>query len=339
MFALCVPGLASLAGRELSDVGGLALTASGFDGRSDVVLFEAQRGRRNTALALRTTEDVFVEVGRTLRSEGDNPTWIAKRIWRSGRVERALSIWAEHVRPLAGAMTFRVVARVLQERSFVRTSLRDAFARVINRDRPKWRPGDPAQIEVWIVEHAPGQIVAGLRLSSAEMRQHSGREVERPGALRPTVAAAMVRLAGSPAGVLLDPCCGSGTILVEASSSRWLARGVDIDPDAVEIARRNARASDVVVGDARKLDLDDGSVAAVVSNLPFGRQYGVQGDMSEWLRTVLGELARVTARGGRVVLLVPQLPRDVVPRALRLDERHQLRLLGTKTTIWAFDRV
>ncbi|HLB76798.1 MAG TPA: hypothetical protein VJO72_07170, partial [Candidatus Dormibacteraeota bacterium] len=60
------------------------------------------------------------------------------------------------------------------------------------------------QIEVWISEYLPGRFVAGLRLSDVKMRQHEGRLVEREGALRPTVASAMVRLAGDGAGLLLD---------------------------------------------------------------------------------------------------------------------------------------
>ena len=76
-----------------------------------------------------------------------------------------------------------------------------------------------------------------------------------------------------------------------------------------------------------------------MSNLPFGQQYSVQGDMHTWLRSVLGEMARVTRPpSGRVVLLVPQLPRAVVPGSLRLRDRFRIRLLGTATTIWVFDR-
>jgi tRNA G10 N-methylase Trm11 len=91
-------------------------------------------------------------------------------------------------------------------------------------------------------------------------------------------------------------------------------------------------------GDARSLELADQSVAACVSNLPFGRQYSVQGDVHAWLQSVLREMARVTRPGGRAVLLVPQLPRAVVPETLRLRDRLHLRLLGTATTIWVFDR-
>jgi tRNA G10 N-methylase Trm11 len=171
------------------------------------------------------------------------------------------------------------------------------------------------------------------------MRQHDGRTEERSGALRPTVAAAMVRLAGPPAAALLDPCCGSGTILTEAIAAGWTdVYGGDIDPAAVDLARRNARDALLGVGDAREIALDDGAVDACVSNLPFGQQYEVQGDMDRWLRDVLRELARVTRSGGRVVLLAPAVPRPVVPAELRVTDRLPLRLLGTKTTIWAFDR-
>ena len=337
MFATEIPGLAPVAGPALAEVAGVTVHDTGFDGRSDVVVFEAERARPDV---LRTglTEDVFVEVGRTLRADGDNPAWIAGRIWRPERVQRALSVWAGLVRPLGAAMTFRVVARVLHERTFLRTDLRRQLTEVIRRDRPRWRFADPAQVEVWIVEYAPGRLVAGLRLSDATMRQRDGRSVEREGALRPTVARAMVRLAGGAEGTLLDPCAGAGTILAEARAVGWSVQGRDIDPVAVAAARANVPDAAVHLGDARKLDLPDGTVAACVSNLPFGRRYRVEGDPATWLRTVLAELARVTRTGGRVVLLAPDLPRAVVPAPLRLRDRYPIRLLGTMTTIWGYDR-
>jgi 23S rRNA G2445 N2-methylase RlmL len=338
MFVTAVPGLGPMVSRELGRPPGVVVRDSGFDGRSDVVLFETARASRSAVIDLGLVEDLFVEVGRTLRAEGDRSGWIAGRLWRPQRAQRALSVWAEEVRPLAGTMTFRVIARVLQERSFLRTDLRRELTRAIQRDRPRWRVQDPAQVEVWVSEYAPGRFVAGLRLSDQRMRQHGGRVVEREGALRPTVARAMVLLAGEPSGLALDPCCGSGTILGELLAAGWEARGLDIDPDAVRAAQRNAPGADVRVGDACRLKLADQSIAACVSNLPFGQQYSVQGDVHAWLRSVLGEMARVTRPGGRVILLVPQLPRAVVPGTLRLQDRFRIRLLGTATTIWVFDR-
>lgn len=338
MFALTVPGLGAVLRTEIAATPGLTAGEVGSDGRSDVVRLEAGRGTRGRTLEARIAEDVFVEVGEARRGEGGAAA-IARRLWRGELVQRALSAWADERGPLTAGLTFRVVARVLQERSFLRTELRRQLTDAIRRDRPRWRTADPARLEVWAVEYLPGRFVAGLRLSDAAMRQHDGRRVEREGALRPAVAAAMVRLAGVPGDTLLDGCCGSGTILAEAAAAGWDVAGVDIDQDAVRVAAANVPAASVRAGDARDLDVADAGVAAYVSNLPFGRQYGVPGDRTAWLRAVVAEAARVTRHGGRVVLLVPDLPRTVVPPGLRRTDRLPIRLLGTKTSIWAFDRV
>ena len=338
MFASVIPGLTPFVTRELNALPGLRVTASGYDGRADLILFDVSRGRRDAVWSLRTTEDLFVEVGRATRSGGDQPHRIAGRMWRPERVERALSVWSAEVRPLAGTMTFRVAARVLQERSFRRTDLRRAVIDAIAADRPKWRFSDPSQIEVWVSEFEAGRLVGGLRLSEGSMRQHDGREVERSGALRPTVAAVMVGLAGEPDGVLVDPCCGSGTILAEALAAGWTdVRGGDIDADAVEITQRNVPRAVAQPGDARNLHLADSSVAAVVSNLPFGQQFDVPGSMSSWLGQTLRELARITRTDGRVVLLAPDIPR--IPAELQLRSKDRIRLLGFPTTLWVFRRV
>lgn len=328
MFATAIPGLGRLVSHELAGLG-IRPTGTGSDGRSDVVLFEAQPGE---VRGLRTVEDVFVEIGRTLRSEGDRPQWISKRLWKPGRVQSALAIRGRSGRP-----TFRVVARVLQERSFLRTELRRHFSTLISRERPQWKFADPAALEFWVSEYRAGRFVAGLRITDGSTRQHGGRRAERTGALRPTVAAAMVGLAGRPDGLLLDPCCGSGTILREARAAGWSIAGSDIDAAAVEIARRNLADPAVVsVADARSLDRPDGSVAACVSNLPFGQQYAVAEPMADWLRTVLGEMARITRPGGRIVLLALKIA--AVPDELRRRERYPLTLLGTRTAIWVYER-
>jgi 23S rRNA G2445 N2-methylase RlmL len=337
MFALAVPGLAPLVRAELEEHDGLHPEDAGFDGRADVVLFGAGRGSRAEALALTTAEDVFVEVGRALRAHGDEPRWIAGRLWGAERMQRALSVWAELAGPLRARMTFRVIVRMLSERSFRRTELRRALTDEVGRRQPRWRIEDPAALELWAVEYRPGRFVAGLRASDVRMRQHQGRDAERTGALRPTVAAAMVRLAGEPRGRLLDPCCGSGTLLAEAQHRGWRGFGGDIDPTAIRVARRNVPNAQLVVADARAIPFQDGALAACVSNLPFGRQYGVEGPIKAWLHAVTAEVSRVVRPGGRVVLLSPERLADVQP-GLRLLRRVPIRLLGTRTTIWAFER-
>ncbi len=318
MFATVVPGLAELVARELDDLDGVRLSDSGHDGRSDLVRFEVDRSSRERVWSLRSVEDLFVEVGEAIRSDGDRAASIAERLWRPEFVQKALSVWAETVRPLASSMRFRVVARVLQERAFLRTDLRSALSRTIAADRPKWKVTDPGQIEVWASEYRPGTFVAGVRLSDASRRQHDGRTIERQGALRPTVAAAMVALAGEPVEVLLDPCCGSGTILAEATVVGWPeVHGGDFDPEAVQIAATNVPSAQVHQWDAREIGRADATVDAVVTNLPFGRQFDVPGSMTAWLTRVLAELGRVVRPGGRVVVLAPEIPAAAIPPVLR----------------------
>jgi hypothetical protein len=339
MFASVVAGATPLVTRELKRLPGVQVTEVGFDGRADLILFEVDRGCRESLSQLRTIEALFVEVGRTTRASGDRPNLIAQRVWRPEQVEKALSAWSQAVRPLAGTMTYRVTARVRQERSFRRTDLRDGLSRSISLGKPRWKAADPAQLEAWIGEYRPGHLVAGLRLSDGTAQRRDGRAAERPGALPPTVGAMMVGLAGPPRRNLLDPCCGSGTILSEALAAGWsTVRGIDIDPDAVAAAARNAPAATVWRGDARELTLPAGSVAAVVSDLSSARQHGAPDDPATWLAEVLAEMERITRPGGRVVLLAPEIPGAAIPERLKITAQRPLRLGGTTTTLWAFDR-
>jgi SAM-dependent methyltransferase len=336
MFATVVPGLAALVAEDLEQLPGVRVTGAG----SDIVLFDAGRGGRPGLRALRTAEGLFAETGRAARSGGDTASGIARRVWAPDGVQRALSAWAADVRPLSGAMTFQVAARLLHERSFSRADLRKALIQAIARDKPRWRTDGRAQLEIWVTEYAPGQLVAGLRLADASRAQPGDAAAGQPGALRPSVAAMMVGFAGQPRDVLLDPCCAGGAVLGAALAAGWPAvAGSDLDPDAVAAARRNVPGAGVALGDVRGLDLPGESVDAVVSRLPVGDQYKVNGEMRKWLTPVLAEIARVTAVGGRVVLLAPTIPNNVMPRELPVRRREPIRTPGAKTILWVCDRV
>jgi hypothetical protein len=61
-----------------------------------------------------------------------------------------------------------------------------------------------------------------------------------PARLHPATAARLVAIVmdGAPRGAgVLDPFCGSGTVLVEARAAGWPAFGVDLNPLAVRLAR------------------------------------------------------------------------------------------------------
>ena len=131
---------------------------------------------------------------------------------------------------------------------------------------------------------------------------------------------------------VLDPCCGSGTIIREARDAGLAAVGADLAAEAVESARANLRdGTPLVVADARALPFMPGCAGAVISNLPFGRRYQVD-KPADWLQRAFSEFERVVAGGGAIVLLAPPsraFERAVLrPRSALLRARHRIRLLA-----------
>ncbi len=237
-------------------------------------------------------------------------------------------------------MTYRVVARLLSEDAFLRTELRDALTAEIGRARPAWRTADPSDLEFWALEDRPGRLRIGLRLTTADLRNRGGRAEEREAALRPTLAAAMVHLAGKVAATLIDPCCGSGTILSEAYAVGWNAVGGDIDSAAVAASRRNLGADPLWIGDAASIPVTDSAADAVVMNLPFGEQHKLPQRPGPWFRRVLDEARRVTG-GGPVVILAArsrELEAAIVSCGMDLDRSFDVRVLGRRAAVFSLGR-
>src|SRR5712692_3573034 len=136
MFAFAVPGLASLLTEELRSIEGVRVQDTGFDGRSDVVTFTADRPAIRHLSDLRLAEDIFAEAARTLRSEGDRARWIAGRLIKPERTRRALTTRGQILHPVRDRASYRVIVRVLQERSFLRTDLRRHLSAVVAKQQP-----------------------------------------------------------------------------------------------------------------------------------------------------------------------------------------------------------
>jgi 23S rRNA G2445 N2-methylase RlmL len=207
---------------------------------------------------------------------------------------------------------------------------------------PSWREVEEnAAVEIWLSIDGP-RAVCGLRLSDRTMRHRTYKQEHRPASLRPTIAAAMVRLAEMEAGqVLVDPMCGAGTILAEALS---LARprcpgsfqvwGGDRDRAAVRAAASNLRRlgqTSLSSWDATQLPLANAAVDRIVSNPPFGKQLKPEETIGTLYQRMLMEYNRILRPEGRAVLLVSDYPHlRQAARAVRWNLLQQLkvRVLG-----------
>lgn len=105
--------------------------------------------------------------------------------------------------------------------------------------------------------------------ASFEARKAHLRPDLKPISLHPKLARAMVNLTGVKNGVIFDPCCGTGGILLEAQMMGLKMIGSDIDAEMVEISKR-ALGNDVDISQEDCL-MHRGTHRYVVSDLPYSR--------------------------------------------------------------------
>ncbi len=157
------------------------------------------------------------------------------------------------------------------------------------------------------------QLVVGIQRTRASLGNRVRRGKALRSSLKPTLAAAMVRLAGAHRGPgrLIDPMCGAGVIPVEAASVNpsLQVEAADWDPPTVEVARgtfaNHELALDARVADARRLGHDRPECFDyIVTDPPYGMRQGRRAAIGTLYRELLGSFARALRPNGRLVLVV-----------------------------------
>jgi 23S rRNA G2445 N2-methylase RlmL len=324
LYAMTHGGLESVAADEITrDLGGeVKKTARG------LVVFRVPE-LTDAVLSLRTTEDVFLLAwgSDTLTYKADDLDTI--RTWTARKPDWDHLFKLHHkIRPKTkGRPTYHVVCQMQGEHGYRRADAREAFlAGLAGRFPHGWQyNNENAWLEVWLTIYSK-TAVCGVRLSDRTMRHRTYKLEHIAASLRPTVAAAMIRLAGiGPGMTVLDPMCGAGTILAEAievartrsKGGRVRVIGGDIDPNAVFVTSQNLEKvgpTDLARWDARSLPLESESVDRIISNPPFGKQLSSPAEIEPLYRAAAAEWDRVLRPGGRAVLLA--IEQDVLKDAL-----------------------
>ncbi|WP_199042104.1 methyltransferase domain-containing protein [Glycomyces salinus] len=236
-----------------------------------------------------------------------------------------------------GEATLSVSASMIGRRTYNRYDLEEAIgthlarrlgARLASRRGGARPPEGAVELRATL---SPEGLLLGLRGRRAPLHRREWRKATIPGSLHPPVAAAMARLAEvEPGMTVLDPCCGAGTILIEAAEAEPSVRylGSDRDPEALDAAARNAdgrRQIEWQRADAAELPLPTGSVDRMVTNPAWGRQ--VRADTP--FQALLDEWKRVLTPGGRLVcLLPPELPSWVEDAGWTVEKTVQVSVSG-----------
>ncbi len=347
-YAMVFHGLEEVAGEEIQqELGGeIRKTSPG------IVIFRVDEIDKSV-LKLRTAEDVFLfawgtdELSLRAKDLEKIESWTA----RNAPWEQLLRIH-HAIRPKPKTKpSYRLITQMIGEHGYLRTDARTALAKGLAGVFPSsWRYAEEnASVEVWLTIWG-NTAICGLRLSDRRLRHRDYKAVHRPASLRPTVAAAMVRLADLRPGMfVLDPMCGVGTILAETLERGKIAHlkplfltGGDIELAAVRAAAPNLRSLGHVhlhQWDARALPFPDDRIDRIISNLPFGKQLGTPETIGPLYRQSLREFDRVLKPRGKAVLLVSEFAAlkaacDVVD--WKLEQTTKVRVLGQGTilSVW-----
>ncbi|HKA07296.1 MAG TPA: methyltransferase domain-containing protein [Gemmataceae bacterium] len=349
-YAMVLPGLEAIAADEITrDLGGDVKKAE-----KGAVVFRVQQITPDL-LRLRTVEDVFLLAWGT-----DSLTYRAEdlksiRHWTAKEADWQQLLSLHHaIRPKPkGKPTYRLVTQMGGTHGYRRVDAGKALAQGLGGVfPPSWRPADEnAAVEVWLTIRG-ATAVCGLRLSDKTMRHRVYKVEHQPASLRPTIAAAMVRLAGAgPAEIVLDPMCGAGTLLaeqIELSKARKTGRvetwGGDRDMNMLRAAASNLhRVGPAMLAqwDARRLPLATTSVDRVICNPPFGKQLASPEEIGPLYRAVIRESDRVLRPGGRAVFLVsePEVLRNAI-KPYRWQPARQLKVevLGQEAEIGVWQK-
>jgi 23S rRNA G2445 N2-methylase RlmL len=340
-FATVIPGLEAVASAEIEQ----KLKADIKRKAEGIVVFRvAEIDRR--LLELRTVEDVFVlawgtdDLARRFSDLKQIQTWTARHVdWGN-----LLAIHhAVHAKP-KGKPTYRLVAQMEGQHPYRRVDAREALAKGLAGKLPaSWKHAEEnASVEVWL-RITGGTAVCGLRLSDRTMRHRHYKREHIAASLRPTLAAAMVQLAEiQPDQVVLDPCCGAGTILAEYLATARRAGcvlGGDIDVKALRAAQANLRRlgqACLVRWDARQLPIGDSLIDRIVCNPPFGKQLGRAQEISPLYEQLVSECARVLrSRSPAVFLVGDYRPLQAAAQAVswKREQQFRVRILGQPATV------
>ncbi|MBN2518080.1 MAG: RsmD family RNA methyltransferase [Candidatus Altiarchaeota archaeon] len=175
---------------------------------------------------------------------------------------------------------------------------------------------DGPELRIHLVGLGPRVVVSteklGMDKGGLETRDPSKRPYFHPTALKPKLARLFVNLARVKEGdSILDPFCGSGSILLEAGLMGMRAYGLDMDLEKVWGCKENLRFfganAEVKEGDATKIEKTfDERFDAIVTDPPYARASKVYGgDLTRLYMDFLSSGKKAVKKGGFIVFAIP----------------------------------
>jgi tRNA (guanine10-N2)-dimethyltransferase len=245
---------------------------------------------------------------------------------------------ASYEEALAGKQTFAVaVKRVQRSAPWISANrLKKSIGSVISERSGGTKVSLEAPGKVFLGVITDQSFIFGLELAEASYHSFKERKLKNrpffhPSALHPKLARCMVNLArAAPGSLVLDPFCGTGSILIEAGLIGCRVLGADVrrlmvNGSLMNLRRFNIKPLALIVSDALRLPFSE--VDCVVTDPPYGRRATTLGlPVKDLICQFLSSLD-VLPRGGYVSIASPEdVDASELGRSVGFDvvERHSV---------------
>jgi tRNA (guanine10-N2)-dimethyltransferase len=175
------------------------------------------------------------------------------------------------------------------------------------------------------------KLVFGMKLADITPKTFSERRPRKkpffhPSAMPSKLARCMVNLSRAKTGELvLDPFCGTGSVMIEASLVGCRVLGFDVQRRMAEGTRRNlkyfgVKPAGLVIADSRKLPLK--RIDRVVTDPPYGKSATtMKSTTKQIVEGVLGS-ARVLLGEGQLICIALPKTLNIARIGVKLGYRH-----------------
>lgn len=290
---------------------------------------------------LRTADDIYKFLG---SSDGIDKT---KR-----SIDSLLLYFRRNIIPIIqkykDSTSLRITVSFLGERNFnrffVEKTLNELVAahthlKVLSSEKAEPRETGELRLRCHIENT---QAFLGIAIFDTPLHRREWRVDTYNAQLSPPVAAAMARIARKLAAKkIIDPFCGSGTILIESAivNPNISHSGFDINREALELAKKRARIANVDIEFYNKSAFDptiDYKGNIIISNPPWGNKHEIGKNENKFFVPNLHNI--ILNSDGAVIIIPEDLAEQLKSEGLDLQEMLRTRIRGKLALIVMFQK-